>query len=358
MFWCDIGRAVIVLCLLFVQTESTVWFVYLLISVQMMMAAVFEPAKSSSIPNITSKDELVLANVISTLSWSVVFTLGMAVGGFATAYLGIQTVFILNSITYLISAWFIYRAVIPHMRTKEQLADLTSPLQGIKKGVKFLVTEKQIFRPAMAKAWLEISIGGLVYLLILVADDILMLGSVGLGLLYAARGMGTAVGPVVIRRFFPNESRWIKTIGICMALVGFGYVLVGLSTSLIWMLLLVLFAHAGSGANWVISTILIQKRTPDNYRGRVFSSEWLLFTLVESVSVMTAASLLYFNILDLRQTIILFGIILMIASVFWHLTITRKEEIWQNQLSDDEVISDNQVPVAVQSHLDKQKARI
>jgi MFS family permease len=358
MFWCDIVRAVIVLGLLLVQTESSVWLVYVLLSTQMMMAAVFEPAKSSSIPNITSKDELVLANVISTLSWSVIFTLGMAIGGFATAYFGVQTVFVLNSITYLISAWFVYRAMIPHLRTKEQLAELTSPVEGIKKGVKFLLTETQILRPALAKAWLEISIGALVYLLILVADDILMLGSVGLGLLYAARGMGTAVGPIVIRRFFPNESKWIRTIGVCMALVGFGYILVGLSTTLFWMLFLVLFAHAGSGANWVISTILIQKRTPDQYRGRVFSSEWLLFTLVESLSVMTAASLLYFNILELRTTIILFGLILMIASVFWHLTVTRREEHWLGLSEGVTPVSEVKLPVVTDSHLDKQKAGI
>ena len=104
MIWCDIGRAVVVVMLLLVQSADLVWLVYVLISLQMMMAAVFEPAKSSSIPNITTKDELMVANIISTLSWSVIFTTGMAIGGFATEYLGIKMVFILNGITYLVSA--------------------------------------------------------------------------------------------------------------------------------------------------------------------------------------------------------------------------------------------------------------
>ncbi|MCC5925363.1 MAG: MFS transporter [Bacteroidetes bacterium] len=355
MFWCDLGRAVIVLGLLFIETESQIWLIYALISVQMMMAAVFEPAKSSSIPNITSGDELVTANVISTLSWSIVFTLGMAAGGFVTAFLGTDAVFVLNSITYLISAWFIFKAAIPYLRTESDLQRIASPYQGIINGFRFLKSHTEILRPALAKAWLEISIGALVYMLILVSDQILMLGSIGLGLLYASRGLGTAIGPLVVRRYFPDESKWIKAIGVCMALVGFGYVLVGLSSTLIIMLILVTFAHAGSGANWVISTILIQKRTPDEYRGRVFSSEWLLFTLIESVSVMTAASLLYFNVITLQSNIMLFGGLLMIAAIFWHVFITKAETNWQNS---NPVVEDRVKTEMSGSHLAKQKVRI
>jgi hypothetical protein len=280
----------------------------------------------------------------------------MAIGGFATAALGTDAVFILNSITYMISAWFIYKAGIPYSRTLDDIQALSSPFEGIKNGFRFLKSRREILRPVLAKAWLEISIGALVYLLILVSDDILMLGSVGLGLLYASRGLGTAVGPIVIRRYFPDETNWIKAIGICMALVGFGYVLVGMTTTLWLMLVLVVLAHAGSGANWVISTILIQKRTPDEFRGRVFSSEWLLFTLIESISVMIAASLLYFNVLSLQQTIILFGSLLMVAAVFWHLIIASAETKWQENKSDS--LAEHSVSAVPTSHLGKQKARI
>lgn len=332
MIWCDVGRAGVVLALLLVQTESMLGLVYVLLSLQMMMAALFEPAKSSSIPNITSNEELILANVISTLTWSIIFTVGMAAGGFATAAFGITTVFILNAATYLLSGWFVKRAHIPHLRTSEQLAAIASPAEGIRKGIQFLFRQRQILRPALAKGWIEVSLGALVYLLILVSDDILGMGSVGLGLLYAARGVGTAIGPMVIRSFFRDETQWITALGVCMGLVGFGYFLVGFSTSLYIMMALVMFAHAGSGANWVTSTVLIQKRTPDEYRGRVFSSEWLLLTVVESFSVMIAAGILHFGILDLAQTIQFFGLLLIGISVLWHFTVAKEERSWQERI--------------------------
>lgn len=336
MIWCDIGRAVVVVMLLLVQSADLVWLVYVLISLQMMMAAVFEPAKSSSIPNITTKDELMVANIISTLSWSVIFTTGMAIGGFATEYLGIKMVFILNGITYLVSAWYIKRAVIPHLRTPEHLAAIASPWIGIKKGIAFLKAERHVLRPTLAKGWIEVSLGALIYLLIIVSDEILMMGSVGLGLLYASRGAGTAIGPIILRRFFPDETLWIKALGICMALVGVGYFLMGFTSSLYVLMALVLFAHAGSGANWVSSTVLIQKRTPDEFRGRVFSTEWLLLTLTESISVMIAASLLHFEILSISQSLMFFGGVLIFVGGLWNYFVAKAETKWQESLLNQE----------------------
>lgn len=331
MYFCDIGRSVVVLGLLFVQSESLLWAVYLIISIQMMMAATFEPAKSSSIPNITTKEELVVANVISTLTWSIIFTTGMAIGGFFTAWFGVNTVFVINALTYVLSAWFIKRAVIPNLRTQEQLTSLTSPIDGIIKGFRFLYNENHILRPTVAKAWIQSSLGALVYLLILVSDDVLLMGSIGLGILYASRGLGTAIGPILIRRFYKNEEHWIRILGVCMAIVGSGYLLLGFTTSLWVMIFLVIFAHAGSGANWVASTILIQQRTPDEYRGRVFSSEWLLLTISESLSVMIAAGLLHFEILSLQWTIVYFGAQLIMMSIIWHLIISKAEMRWQKK---------------------------
>ena len=79
----------------------------------MMLSAIFEPAKTASIPNVTPSERLVDANIISTATWSIIFTTGMAIGGFATKWIGVEAVFVLDALSYLVSAWFIYKAVIP-----------------------------------------------------------------------------------------------------------------------------------------------------------------------------------------------------------------------------------------------------
>ena len=293
MIICDGGRAVSLLLMLLVQHESLLWIAYALTSVQMMLSAIFEPAKTASIPNVTPSERLVDANIISTATWSIIFTTGMAIGGFATKWIGVEAVFVLDALSYLVSAWFIYKAVIPQeerpsSNTKTQnkssfWEDIRQNIgNDITLGVCYLRDNHQILRPAIAKGTSTIFLGGLVYMLILVSDSILQMGSIGLGLLYAARGIGTGIGPIIARQYFTDEGQWIVVMGASITLTGTMYLVVGL-TDVWWMMFVfVLLAHAASGANWVTSTVLLQKRSEDNFRGRVFSTEWLLFTLGNS----------------------------------------------------------------------------
>lgn len=328
MIWCDIFRAVVVLGFILIISYELLWFAYLLMAIQMMFSAIFEPAKTSSIPNVTTADELVVANILSAASWSIIFTTGMAVGGFATAWLGTDAVFVINSLTYLLSAVFIYRAVIPQtVMSKKERFRTRNPLTGILEGFKFLKNHPEVMRPTMAKAMLTSCIGALVYLLILVAEDILLMGSIGLGILYAARGVGTGIGPVLGRRIFRLETKWVKAMGFCMIFGGVMYAFVSMSEALVMITFLVMLAHAASGSNWVMSTVLLQRRAPDIFRGRVFSTEWLLFTLAQSVSVTIAALILEFNLLTIRETIMMFSIMLSAIGVFWLMKIAPAEEI-------------------------------
>ncbi len=50
MIVADLARVVIVLCMLFARTPSTVWIVYPLLFLESLMASFFEPARSAVIP--------------------------------------------------------------------------------------------------------------------------------------------------------------------------------------------------------------------------------------------------------------------------------------------------------------------
>jgi MFS family permease len=339
MIICDGGRALSLLLMLLVQQESLLWLAYALTGFQMMLSAIFEPAKTASIPNVAPPERLVDANIISTATWSIIFTTGMAIGGFATEWIGVEGVFILDAFTYLVSAWFIYRAVIP------QEARRSNYVEGQKKpsfwedvrqnigtdivlGIRYLRDNHHILRPAVAKGTSTIFLGGLVYMLVLVSDSILQMGSIGLGLLYAARGIGTGIGPVIVRQHFTDERQWVVVMGASIALSGAMYLVVGL-TQVWWMMFVfVLLAHAASGANWVTSTVLLQKRSEDNFRGRVFSTEWLLFTLGNSLSVVVASVLLEWQIVALQTLISLYAVGLMAAGLLWLATVANWERNW------------------------------
>ena len=339
MIICDGGRALSLLLMLLVQQESLLWLAYALTGFQMMLSAIFEPAKTASIPNVAPPERLVDANIISTATWSIIFTSGMAIGGFATEWIGVEGVFILDAFTYLVSAWFIYRAVIPQeVRCSNYVKGQKKPSfwedirqnigTDIVLGIRYLRDNHQILRPAVAKGTSTIFLGGLVYMLVLVSDSILQMGSIGLGLLYAARGIGTGIGPIIARQYYTDERQWVVVMGASIALSGAMYLVVGL-TQVWWMMFVfVLLAHAASGANWVTSTVLLQKRSEDNFRGRVFSTEWLLFTLGNSLSVVVASVLLEWQIVALQTLISLYALGLMAAGLLWLATVANWERNW------------------------------
>jgi len=334
MILCDFGRAVALLGILLVRSPETLWIAFVLTSIQMMLSALFEPAKTSSIPNVTTPEQLVDANVISTATWSIIFTSGMALGGFATELLGTDLVFILDAGSYLISAWFLYRAVIPQVeQSTEEKQRTRNPLIGIKEGFSYLTSNRQILRPSIAKGTSTMFLGGLVYLLIIVSEDVLKMGSIGLGLLYAARGFGTGVGPIIGRRLFNDSKDWVRIMGFCILTSGLMYVVVGWSSSILIMILFVFFAHTASGANWVMSTILLQKRTTDTFRGRIFSTEWLLFTIANSISVMIAATCLELELISVKPLIMIYGGLMIFAGLIWVNSIASQEKVYQSELS-------------------------
>jgi len=181
-------------------------------------------------------------------------------------------------------------------------------------------------RLALAKATGAVGVGGLVFLLALVGQHAMpSKPEVGVGLLFAARGIGTGIGPVVAKRLFADQSHWPRLIGVLMCITGALYFLVGLGPAIVIMAGFVTAAHAASGATWVLSTVLLQQTTVDAYRGRVFATEWLFVMLVDSVSILIAGLLLEYVVSDVHPVVLIFAAAQVVAGTLWMLVPFPKE---------------------------------
>lgn len=315
----DLLRAVIVLGFLFVDEPGEVFLIYILIAMQVIVASVFRPAQIASIPNIVEKKDLVTANTIMSATWSIMMAVGAAIGGFAAEVFGLHAVFVLDSLSYLVSAWFIYRIVVSSpvfVGTRPSL--IKSAHHEIKEGWHFIRTHPAIRRMATVKAVWAIAGGGLVYMLVLVGDQMNPThAAASIGALYAARGLGTAIGPLAARKYFTDERTWASVVGIGIAFTGVGYIMVGV-VPWNWVVMLpVMLAHIAGGSNWVLSTVLLQKRSADKFRGRVFANEWLFVMTTETASILVASLVLEMGLLSLRNTVLVFGIISTISGLVW-----------------------------------------
>ncbi len=102
MITADLGRMVVVFAMLFLRSSSAVWMVYPLLLVETLIAAFFEPARSAVIPNITPREDVLLANTLSSATWSVNLLIGASVGGVVAVLLGRDAVFVLNALSFLV----------------------------------------------------------------------------------------------------------------------------------------------------------------------------------------------------------------------------------------------------------------
>lgn len=300
----DLLRAAIVLGFLAIDRAAQVPLLYLLIVAQVVAGSVFEPARSASLPNITRPRELVTANALASATWSAMLALGAAAGGVAAELLGLRAVFLIDSATYLVSAFFVWRTVIPQhteapepgaagSRAAVARAIAARAAAKLVDGWRYLRRHPPAGRMALAKASWSLGGGGLVYLLALLGGEVSPAAqATGIGVLFAVRGLGTGIGPLVARRFFLDAARWPAVMGWAVVVSGAAYALVAAMPWSWWVIMPVAVAHAGSGANWVLSTVELQRRTEDRFRGRAFATEWLLITAADSVSILAAALLL------------------------------------------------------------------
>lgn len=88
MIAADLIRCLVVLAMLLVRSRSMVWLVYPLLLAETCMAAFFEPARNAVIPNIADSGEVLVANTLSSATWSVNLMVGRAWEGWWRHTLG------------------------------------------------------------------------------------------------------------------------------------------------------------------------------------------------------------------------------------------------------------------------------
>jgi MFS family permease len=290
MITADLLRAVVVLGFLLVRRPDQMWLVYVLTVLQLAFSAFFEPAKTAAIPSIVSDRELVSANAIASVTWSAMLTIGAAIGGFVAGWLGTNVAFVLDSLTFVASAMLIASVTFPKrpLRAKTKLTiGKALGIMDTLEGARYVKNRSRVFAYLMVKPAWGMG-GGILTLLAVFGERVFPVGgktATGIGVLFTARGIGTAVGPIVARRWAGETRKQMQNaIGIAFLIGGVFYVAFGVSRNFLLALLFLAIAHTGGSILWVFSTVLLQREVEDQFRGRVFAAELALLTLTMAAS--------------------------------------------------------------------------
>ena len=322
----DILRALVVLGFLFVRRADQLWILYVLTVFQLGLSTFFEPAKTAAIPSIVEDRELVAANAISSVTWSVMLTLGAAIGGLITGWFGTDAAFILDAASYLLSAALIASIRVQKRRKREPQKLTVGRALGITEtieGIHYVKDRPRVLALLLVKPAWGLG-GGILTLLAVFGERIFPVGksaATGIGVLFAARGIGTAVGPIVARRMAGEVDKRMQTwIGIAFLIGGVFYAAFGSATSFVFALIVLGVAHCGGSILWVFSTVLLQRGVDDKFRGRVFAAELALLTLTMALSNYTTGELLDRFQISPRLVTIGIGIFFLMPGLAWFLT--------------------------------------
>ncbi len=317
----DVLRCFVVLGFLLVRRPEHVWLIYLLTAIQSGSQGFYFPAWNSILPDITNREELGIANALAAATWSVMLAFGAALGGLVSGIVGYYPAFVIDAITFLFSALIIFR--MPYESQLKAGAD-QSIVEGIRQylyGLAYLRRHIDTFSIAIQKGVLGLLVIGFFQVIqVTIAETYFPIGeggSISLGLIYVMSGIGSGLGPILGRNWARDRDRQLRlmiALGYVCSLAGF--VISATLISFPVILFGALLRGIGGGMIWVLGTQLLLQIVPNQVRGRVFSTEFALYTLFAAVSSGTTG-LLIDTSMGVSGVLILGSILLVIPIVSW-----------------------------------------
>lgn len=286
----DLVRAALAPCMLLITKPEHIWLLYLILALEIGTAAFFEAGRNAILPSLIKREDLVSANALGSTTWSLTVTLGSALGGVAVAYFGRPTVFIANSLSFLASAWMVFRlrAFERHLagRRKDPWTDAIS-FRPVIEGFAYMIRDWRLAILLTLKFGLGIMGARVVLVTILGSREFIVRGdpALGMAMLLAFQGAGSVLGPLLLgQRITKTESAMRLAVLAGYFGAGCGYILFSQTLSVPLAGLFLVLAHSGAALVWVCSTTLLHFNTDQRYLGRVFAADMGLFMATASAS--------------------------------------------------------------------------
>jgi MFS family permease len=302
----DLVRAVLVLGMVFARDLVVLYALAFLMG---LARTFFNPTIRAAFPSVVGEGDLTRANSLISGTFSISITAGPALGGLLVASSGVSAAFLLDAVTYLVSAAFLSRIPLP----RPQRDSREGFVQELRTGLSYL---------AGARVPLAIVVGAFLTILatdiatpaqVFLAKETFGAGDVGYGLLVSLWGVGMVAGSALtavlgdrvnlIPLYFFGIFVW------ALALAG-----TGLSPTFIIALGALTLAGVSNGIDNVATDTILQKQVPDVLLGRVFSIRFLSYSIGEALAYPTGG--LIMDAIGPRSTFLLAGLATATAGLF------------------------------------------
>jgi MFS family permease len=319
MIAADLVRGCVVLGLLLVRSAESVWLAYAVIGLAVIATSFFEPARSAVLPAVVPTSDLVTANSLASATWATMLAVGASLGGAISAWLGRDVAFVLNSLSFFASAMLI-GAMRAGGDPDRGPATPGTGRTGLSEGIDLVRRSPRVAAYISIKGAWALA-GGVLLLLTVFGDRVFRIGdgaALGIGVLYAARGVGAGAGALLVGMFGAARDRLLRGLAPSYLAVAISYMSLAVVPNIWLASLAVVAAHAAGSVLWVASTVMLQTAVPDRFRGRIFAIDFALLTLVSAgSSYATALALDQFGVAPRAMAVVLGALFLVPAAAWW-----------------------------------------
>ena len=277
----DLSRAALVTLL---PLADRLWQVYVIVFLLSTASRFFYPARSSIIPNIVERKQLLMANSISQGTFMLTTLVGPAVGAALIALIGTRNVFYLDSASFLFSAFMIMRIGLEERRSTQE--------EGIRRigsqmaeGLRFIRSNRGTLFVVSMFTGVMLAYGGVNVLFLVFIKEVLLMNIRGLGLLESTQGIGAVMGSIALGYMGQRIGTRKLTLG---SLLVASFLFLSFTLNRVIYLSYLLMAGIGIAVTFITvpANTLLQKLVPDALRGRVFGVQG---TLIEGAAVVSIA---------------------------------------------------------------------
>lgn len=273
----DLARAVLVLGMVFTRDLATI---YVLVFLMGLARTFFNPTIRAAFPSVVGEGDLTRANALISGTFSTSIMVGPALGGLLVATIGVDAAFVVDAVTYLVSAFLLYRIHLPLPRQEDAEEGL---IRELRSGFDYLVGARVPLAIVVGAFLTILTINATIPAEVFLAKETFGAGDVGYGLLVSLWGGGMVLGSALMAilndRVNLLSLYLLSVFGGALALAG-----TGLSPAFVFALIALTAEGVFTGIDNVTTDTILQERVPDAFLGRVFSVRFLSYSVGEALA--------------------------------------------------------------------------
>jgi MFS family permease len=270
----DLVRAVLAFAFLLTIHQPRPWLLYTLSALLMFASPFFTAGRAAILPTIATADELHAANSLTQTTQWATLTIGTLLAGFSAAALGYHWAFIINAFSFLFSAAAIWRIAVPQGFRPARGKAGAPAWRDYREGLAYMRRVPLTMGIAMISVGWAMGGGAAQILFALFGEQVFHRGPAGIGSIWGFAGIGLLIGGAVghlcgKRATFTGYKR---TVTFSYLVHGGAYMLFSQAASFPAALIYMLLSRVGMAVTSVLNNAQLLRHTPDEFRGRVFST--------------------------------------------------------------------------------------